>query len=209
MTKLHAEVCWCGSLHTYSRSYGTPKYPKCMTSYHSLSLTNQWHVENGWPNSPHELRMFPFTTGNSWEPYITNGPLDEVGELLSWHRITFVQISLHKIVKRSMKFHEYPVGSNCRFHLWKGATKQPLNWMIGDWSGRALTKKKDCHWHLPFPIQGSVMPASCASIADEATWLGRQMVLNHHGHYVTVNISTCPKVGQSGSMRRFLSKHDE
>ncbi len=73
-------------------------------------------------------------------------------------------------------------------------------WLL--WTGPH--QKKDCHWHLPFPIQGAVMPASCASIADEPTWLHRQMVLNHHGHYVTVIISTSPKVGQSGSIRRFF-----
>ena len=53
----------------------------------------------------------------------------------------------------------------------------------------------------PCPIQGAVMPASCASMADEPTWLRHQMVLNHHGHYVTVIILTCPewwgKLGQS------------
>lgn len=158
-----------------------------MTSYHSLSLTNSWNVEKGWPIFPHRPQMFPFrNTGKFlwiFSNHRTHGPLDESAS--NCHFFS---------VKTGHSFHPR---SNMAF-LMKTVYH---GWWLVVVDGPSQKKWIVIVSLTPCPIQGAVMPASCASIADEPTWLRHQMVLNHHGHYVTVIILTCPewwgKVGQS------------
>ena len=163
------------------RSYGTPK---CMTSYHSLSLTNPWNVENGWPIFRHRPQMFPFrNTRNSWEFFKPPDP---------W-TIGRNCLKLPLFLRENWTFISPPFQHGVPY-------ENCIPWFVVGGCGRALTKKV-IDSLTPCPIQGAVMPASCASIADEPTWLRHQMALNHHGHYVTVIILTCPewwgKLGQS------------
>lgn len=154
----------------------------CLPIIHYPWPTSE-NVENGWPiatTAPFHYREFLII-------FQTTGPMDHWTKLL--------QIATLPPWKLEVHFTPVPTWRS----LWKLYTMVGGWWL---WTGPHQKKWIVIDSLTPCPIQGAVMPASCASIADEPTWLRHQMVLNHHGHYVTVIILTaCPewwgKVGQS------------
>lgn len=164
-------------------SYGTPK---CMTSYHSLSLTNQWNVEKGWPIFPHRPQMFPFTTRNSWELFKPPDPW-----IIGWNCFKLPLFLRENWTFTSPPFQHGVPYENC------------IPWLVVGGCGRALTKKNGLslsHWHLAqskaqwCQLLVHQWPMNPPDYAIKWYWI----IMDTN---VTVTILTCPKwwgkLGQS------------